>query len=363
MKLCEVIKVGSEKEIRFLGMSVAEFGCRKFTFSESISYEKYFNIFPLKGIRECFFDNILAQLDEDYDDIYISRMAAIGDSYFFNLLFNNLIKKNGSKKPVVVSLNQNTVEIFNLFSPDVECKIVEFNKRLALEIFYNDIENKGFEYKGKRFFSYINKELIYNIHRDIRNSIKNNDGNFSFIHHLQKYYALFNSNFSYPSISSVAREKVFDFIRSSGLNMNKFIFLSPLASSNCSYDKSFWQALCIKLKSKGYDIFINSSVNKLEIDGCVCGLLDLEETYYLAQLSKGIIALRSGLNDFLSTVDVPQHILYTKFKCNVVSSAEENIKQFSLKYLPAVNPDNLFEYNTELQSEAEIERMILERIK
>lgn len=363
MKLCEVIKVGSEKEIRFLGMSVAEFGCRKFTFSESISYEKYFNIFPLKGIRECFFDNILAQLDEDYDDIYISRMAAIGDSYFFNLLFNNLIKKNGSKKPVVVSLNKNTVEVFGLCSPDVKCKLVEFNKRQALELFYNDIENSGFEYKNKRFFSYINKGLIYNIHQDVKSSIAKNDKNCSFIYHLQKYYAPIDMGFSRPSISAMAKQQVVDFLQDAGVNIDKFIFLSPLASSNCSYDKSFWQALCTKLKSRGYDIFINSSVNKLEIDGCVYGLFSLEETYYLAQLSKGIIALRSGLNDFLSTVDVPQHILYTKFKCNVVSSAEENIKQFSLKYLPAVNPDNLFEYNTELQSEAEIERMILERIK
>lgn len=363
MKLCEVIKIGSEKEIRLLNIPVVIFGCRKFTFSDIDSYEKYFNLFPVKGIRECFFDNILAQLDEVYDDIYIYRMVTIGDAYFFSLMFKNLIKKKCSKKPVIVALNQNSAEIFRIFSSDVVCKTVNFNKRLALEIFYNDIENNGFEYRGKRFFSYINKGLIYNIHSDIRNCIKNNDGNFSFIHHLQKYYALFNSNVSYPSISAVTRQNVLAFIRSSGLNINKFIFLSPFASSNCSYDKSFWKSLCNKLKAKGYDIFLNSSVNKLGLDDCVCTLLGLEETYYLATLSKGIIALRSGLNDFLSTVDVPQHILYTKFRCDVVSSAEENIKQFSLKYLPEVNTDNLFEYDTEIQTDYEIENNILERIK
>ncbi len=363
MKLYEIIKIGSEKEIRLFNVPVAEYGCRKFTFSEVVSYEKYFNLFPFKGIKECFFDNILVQLDGDYDDIYVYRMVAIGDAYFFSLMLKNLIKKKGSGRPVIVSLNQNSAEVFRMFSPDVVCKTVNFNKRLALEIFYNDIENNGFEYKGKRFFSYINKELIYNIHRDVRNSIKNNDGNFSFIHHLQKYYALFERNFSYPVISSVAKKNVLDFIRSSGLNINKFIFLSPLASSNCSYDIVFWKSLCAHLRSKGYDVFLNSYVNNLEIEDCVCNLFGLEETYYLAGLSKGIISLRSGLNDFLSTVDVPQHILYTKFRCDVVSSADENIKQFSLKYLPAVNTDNLFEYNTETQTYYELENSILERIR
>ncbi len=361
MKLFEIIDIGKEREIRLLGKPICEYGCRYFTFSEKTAYEKYFDIFPSKGVREAFFDGILSQLNDDYDDIYISRMAAIGDTYFLSFMFENWVKKNNSKKPVLVVLNDNAKKVFNLFSPNIECKKIDFNKRLAMEIFYNDVGNKGFSYKNKRFFSYINKQIILDVHNKVKDNINTPIEDCSFVKILSKYYAEFYSKSTTCNISEQAKNELLADLEFSGLNLDKFIFISPEASSNCSYDTTFWIEICKRLRDKDYDIFINSSSDTMKIPDCVCGLYDIEQTYYLAQMSKGIISLRSGLNDVLSTINVPHHILYTRFKCNIVSSASENILAFSLKYLPNVNQENISEYDTdELTSDEIIDEILRE---
>lgn len=361
MKLFEIIDIGKEREIRLLDKPICEYGCRHFTFSEKTAYEKYFDIFPSKGVRETFFDGILSQLNYDYDDIYIYRMITLGDLYILSFMFENWVKKNNSKKPVLVVLNDNAKKVFNLFSPNIECKKIDFNKRLAMEIFYNDVENKGFSYKNKRFFSYINKQIILDVHNKVKDNINKSIEDCSFVKNLSKYYADFYNKSTICHISEQAKNELFADLELSGLNLDKFIFISPEASSNCSYDRAFWIEICKCLKDKGYDIFINSSSDIMKIPDCVCGLYDIEQTYYLAQMSKGIISLRSGLNDVLSTINVPQHILYTRFKCNIVSSASENILAFSLKYLPNVNQKNISEYDTdELTSDEIINKVLRE---
>lgn len=362
MKLYQKITVGNEKEIRIFEHPVLTYGCDNYDFNDAHSYEKYINILPHKGIREEFFDNILQQLsnDTDYDDIYICRMAAIGDSYMLTLMITNWLKKNNSKRPIVVGLKDTTEEAFKLLKPDIICKKISFNKRKALEIFYNDTENKGFEYKNKRFFSYINKQIIFDIHKNIANCFqRQNFESCSFLKNLESYYAPLSGESNIPQISDYTKINALQLVQSTGLNIDNFIFISPDASSNEKYDKEFWLDLIDELKRYGYDIYINSTDPEVDIPNTVKNIENLETTYYLAQRAKAIISLRSGLNDFLSTVNIPQHILYTKFACNDIKSAEENILAFSLKYLPNVNTDNIYEYNTEELTKQEIISLIM----
>ena len=86
----------------------------------------------------------------------------------------------------------------------------------------------------------------------------------------------------------------------------------------------------------------------------------LEEITYLAQLSKGVIGLRSGLTEIFSQFDLSMHILYTE---TFGIEAEKFIKLYSLKEYPNANRKMIFEYDTMEYNENEIINKIIERIQ
>ena len=103
--------------------------------------------------------------------------------------------------------------------------------------------------------------------------------------------------------------------------------------------------LCNALVKKGYHIFLNQKrTSTICFDSSVFSIpLSLEEIYCLAEYSKGIIALRSGLIDLLSKTNVSKHIIYNDYLTKELTAAE-NLFAFSLKKLPYTKSNTIFEY-------------------
>ena len=101
-----------------------------------------------------------------------------------------------------------------------------------------------------------------------------------------------------------------------------------------------------ELRKMGYDIVYNSQ------------MFTLAEAYVIAQNSKALISLRSGFNDVLSEVKVPQFMIYTR---NPFYGDLQPM--YSLKDFPWVEKELIHEYNTLYQPVKEIKQDILDKIK
>ena len=112
------------------------------------------------------------------------------------------------------------------------------------------------------------------------------------------------------------------------LNLDNFVFLSPVARSCEALPTAFWDEIEISLRARGYDVFYNSP------------LFSISEAYALASHARAIIALRSGLCDVLCDLPVPQFIIYShnKFHNNLQP-------MYSFDHFPWAHSSSIFEYN------------------
>jgi len=93
-------------------------------------------------------------------------------------------------------------------------------------------------------------------------------------------------------------------------------------------------------------------------------LLSYAAAIYLASKAKAIITLRSGFSELLSTLNVPQFILYTKHRFSNIS-VEKTCEVHSLQKYPFVNQSLINEFciNGDLdESYVAIERFINENL-
>lgn len=155
-------------------------------------------------------------------------------------------------------------------------------------------------------------------------------------------------NFSKKSIYSqsiklddIMIEIIINKIQSIKLNLEKFIFICPEAPSCRLINMSFWNKIGKIFIQKGYDIFVNLTDQQLIKDFSergykTCNLTYLE-AFLLAKKAKKIIALRSGLVDFLVYTKVPCVIFYTSFNVdsrNIFLSADVIKESFSINSIP-----------------------------
>lgn len=112
------------------------------------------------------------------------------------------------------------------------------------------------------------------------------------------------------------------------LNLDNFVFLSPVARSCEALPTAFWDEIETSLRARGYDVFYNSP------------LFSISEAYALASHARAIIALRSGLCDVLCDLPVPQFIIYShnKFHNNLQP-------MYSFDHFPWAHSSSIFEYN------------------
>lgn len=322
------------KDINFLGLPLVRFSEQDINnFSE-----KYVDILP-KSLFSEVMESIYQKVKNKYNLVFIVRVNAVGESYLLNYLYKEIAEKLQTENYCFLVCNNSHYEnIFKIFS-DTPFISVDIDRKL-----FNDaLTKRKFTYKG----------IIFYVHQSTVSELNNL---------FRIKYAKENYQVSYPdwilnmSLAEkytyspmVISQKDKDIVnRLVNINLNNFVFLSTKAKSVLPIADSFWNLLKYKICKKGYDIFENNNQ------------FTFSQVVYIASLSRHIISLRSGLDELLSTLDVPKHILYTKHMFSPIS-VQKTKEVHSLLNYPFVNKNTIFEYEFNNNQDKIIDK-IMQRI-
>lgn len=313
-----------------------------------------------KDLKKGLLEKILQNIDDKYDDIYISRHN-IGETYVYLTHLQSWIKKNGSKKPLLLVWQKKDVPLYQMF----------VNKKIALK--YIDISQQDLhswfteeciEYKGKRIFC-PTPDILINILKK-RKEVPS----WTFYDHICKDFAMEGKD---KLTKPVVSEKVKNMVK---LKIKKyfkrpFVVLIPNANSLRQMPIDFWNKIIHKLHVMGYDVFVNNHHARnddrdgLEQSKTVTFNCNLAEMYELSRQSAGVITLASGLAVFLTATGRKMDLIYTSTKpigkLEITGKMMEDT--YSVYNLPGVDDKIIKEYEAETYSSDELADVILSRYK
>lgn len=329
----------SHKEINVLGHSLIkrseENNCRTyFLFNKTIHKISLLDTFKKRYFK---------YLGKQYDDIYILN-ANSGEVYLTLTYFiDALMKKNGSKKPLLLATKKYHVDMIKMICPDIPCRYIKkFNLNIVGDTFKID---------NFRFF------LLYNpsYFKQVENDIKNNPlGKSHYFKSILSRLGLSMDELSMRKITVPPEDEqsMLEKVSKTGLNLNKFVFLAPEAQSCKLYDEDFWVTLINTLQENGCDVFVNLVDNTVKLEGAsnfkTCRL-NFAEAFALAKRAKKIVSLRSGLTEFLLQTNVPIDVLYTKFKYRHFFNDMDIyhvMSGFGISQIPFADKEKIQEVNT-----------------
>lgn len=152
-----------------------------------------------------------------------------------------------------------------------------------------------------------------------------------------------------PKISENTRKTALEKANEIKLNLNKFIFISPEASSIDQLPKEFWEKITNNYLEQGYDVFNNITDWHNYIKHSKTCDLTIEEAYVIASYAKKIIGLRSGFLELFLTLDVPMDVIYNMDKNSKNRFLVNIFENYTLQKYPK-NPNlviNEYKYQTE----------------
>ncbi len=214
------------------------------------------------------------------------------------------LKKNQSKSPLLVATYKYHQEMARMIWPDIPCIYIHYSK------FY--VKPQNFKIKNFRFFMIYAYSYFLNVAKIIKENPNYSENSFT---SLTNYIGLKREELivKKTEVPQDVEESMLNNIKSTGLNLNNFIFIAPEAKTLKYYNNEFWKNLINKFKSQGYDIFINiCDKNLFDFGNIEYKTYDLSysECFALAKHSKKIITLRSGLTEFLLHTGVDMYIIF-----------------------------------------------------
>lgn len=264
--------------------------------------------FKTVSLLDTFKKEYFKYFDKQYDDIYIMR-ANSGEIYLtLTYLIDFLIKKNGSKNPLLVATQKYHVDMIKMLCPDIP---YVYAKKWKI-----NITGKEFKVDNYRFFLLYDSPHFKQVELDIKNNAL---GEHHYFKSILNTLNMTDEDLGYRKITIHLDDErsMLNKVAKTGLNINNFVFLAPEAQSCKLYDEDFWVALINKLLDNGYHVFVNYVGDDIKLKGALdyktCDL-SFAEAFALAKRSKKIVSLRSGFTEFLLQTGVPIDILYTKFK-------------------------------------------------
>lgn len=319
-----------EKNIRLFGFSIF-----RQTKTDKLKYKALYKFLDRKNLKK--------------KQVFIFNGSPSGELYIVLNLMNKLmlnIQKNETLFVVDKNFKKN---LCKLYYPEISCCLV---KNLNLFIDKKDT----FKYKGVNFYS------IFTTSHYLQQDELINKENIHYYEYILKDLNVNNTtHFVLPKTSNQVQNKIKSYIDKKQLS--NFIIVSPEANTSNSLSKNFWENLCKQLKRKNYNVFLNIMKMENYVDDCFVKFFTYEELIELVKYSKGIIGLRSGLIEILSTLNTPIHCLYTPFPKRgalKAMSSKKALQGFSLKKLPGVNNRLIKEYDTMQISEEKLLETILE---
>lgn len=345
----------SNKEIKILGKSVIKRAEENNYRVYSFLGKEYKKVSLLKEFKKLYFK----YFSNEYDDIYILR-ANSGEIYLtLTYLIDSLIKKNGSKKPLLVATQKYHIDMIKMICPDLPYVYI---KKLNLKVVGDTFVIDKF-----RFFL-----LFDSVHfRKVELDIKENElGKHHYFKSILDRLDMSEDDLKMRKMNVLhsAEQSMLEKVEKTGLNLNKFVFLAPEAQSCKLYDEDFWVVLVNKLQEIGYDVFVNLVEKDIKLKNAIdfktCEL-SFAEAFALAKKAKKIVSLRSGFTEFLLQTNVPLDVLYTKFRHRHIfndMSSYHVLHGFGLIQLPFVNVDNIQEFNMFEMAPAECLERIIENL-
>jgi hypothetical protein len=344
MKIYEKIKLKNEREIKLFDIPLLQY--EKVRNGE----KNYFKVFPSKSFKSRFFDSLIESFPSN-DGFYIVKQA-LGESYLLTSFIHALSKKHNVKNPVIIGERKYHLNLFKIFLPDIKCS---YNQGLSdnLRLVSSKIVHK---YKNVLFFIYITKGFF-----DIFYKIGDNKKDAHYFNEVIEHYSLQMTDAvrPKPAISKQKIESCMSKVKEINLNKDKFVFFMPEANTCSEWSLICWEKLASGFIERGYDIFVNTLNGRNPMTYGKSCYLDLEEAYALASISKGVIGLRSGFLETLSSLkDLLLHIIYTRFAARRVP-LDKVLSMNSVKTFPWADVSNIYEYDSEKIPEETIIKQIL----
>jgi len=328
----------SEKDIKFLGKSIIK---RR----EEGSYRNYYiggKLFRKVSLIDEFKKRYFKYFDKKHDDIYILR-ANSGEIYLtLTYIINTLIKRNGSKNPLLLATQKYHVDMIKMLCPDIPyIYIGKLRLKIAEDVFKID---------NFRFFM-----LFNNYHfKDVEMNIKDKPiGETHYFKSIMERLNLTEQDLIYNKISILPSDEqnMLKKVKELNLNLDKFVFLAPEAQSCKLYDEDFWCELINRFKNNGYDVFVNLVEDVIKLRGAIdyktC-YLTFGEAFALASRAKKIVSLRSGFTEFLLQTGVPIDVLYTKFRHRHFFDDMDIyhvMSGFGITQIPMIDKEKVREFN------------------
>ena len=339
--IIEKHKANSEREICLCGLPIVQYGTKKFSGFK----EKYCDISP-KSFEHVFLDKILDIIGTSHDLVCLIRANGNGEAYLICLAINELIEKYNAKNPCIVFHRKIFEDVIKVFQPNIT---MYYTENLQYNNYCNSLFHNHIRYKGIDFLvMQCPLKGMKNLAQDYLNG--NNEPYpivIKKIHNLKEYSKV-HMQFSDNDKSIIDQV--------GNLNIDNFVFFIPEANCVRDISEEFWTKLAGKFRKKGIDVFVNTKTGTSNYG--VSTQTTISQAMYLASLSKGIIAIRSGFSELVSTFPIQKHIIYPYFKYEPITP-KNMIKSYSITTYPEVDKDKIFEYDTEKLSEDEIIEKII----
>lgn len=296
------------------------------------------------------------KINPDYDDIYILRHN-IGETTVELMFLQERIKANKSNKPLLIVWDKKNIGFYDLFiKHNIDTKYIKLQQADIMAVFSQQNDNYN-----EVIIKQNNQRFICSTPQIAENMILHNGKNF-YDYIKQCSHIPSNARPVLPSVSQNTKSHIPQIMQNLGQN-KKFVILAPEANSLEKIPQEFWQDIIVQLKKKGYDIFVNSFLCECTIKNAKTQPISLEELFYLAQKSEGIITLGSGLAVLLALAQVPMDIIYTEFADkNIGYTATQAIEKYSVLHLPMVKKEKITEYNVDILTLDEIKKEILQKL-
>lgn len=316
--------------------------------------------FHKKDLKKELLEKILQNIDDKYDDIYISRHN-IGETYVYLTHLQNWIKKNGSKKPLLLVWQKKDVPLYQMFvNKNIALKYIDISQ----QDLHSRFTEERIEYKGKRVFC-PTPDILANI-LEKRKEIPT----WTFYTHICKDFAMDTKDkLTKPVVSEEVKNSIK--LKIKKYFKRPFVVLIPNANSLRQMPTDFWNKIIHQLRAFGYDIFVNGhrtrSDNRtgMDLSETVTFNCDLAEMYELSRQSAGVITLASGLAVFLTANGGKMDLIYTDtnpINQRTISAALMQ-ELYSVFLLPNVSHEKVSEYNIDTMSIDKIATEILKKIK
>lgn len=300
----------------------------------------YFLFFPIwiKNVNKQFLHSFLNEVIgkyPDYEDYYVF-LSRSGEFFLLMHHFREWMHKNKSKNCILVFTAKYHLNICKMFFPEIPTAYI---KRVNVPLVSRGVPSISFKYKDKNIYVPTNEKYFV----DVENKIRSNNAHY---YELLKEHLNLSDNITNYSIKEKTKDKIEKIVKYI-LNDN-FVIISPETLSNEPIEKDFWENLTTELKNHGFEVFCNSMNFNNLVSNSTSTFLTYEESIELSKYAKAIIGMRSGFLECLSQNNVPLFALYTDFPKRFGFkrlASDKVLSGYSIKKLPNVNTDLLFEYD------------------